>query len=98
VLDHVPEHDRVERARLEARREQVARADVQPETLARKCRRERARLHADRGPSAFAGLVEQKADPAAQVEQPAGRAVALDPLERPARRRPLAQLLVHVVI
>ena len=51
VLDHVAEHDRVEAATVQVRREQVGGADVETQAVARVGRGELARLDADHRPS-----------------------------------------------
>ena len=83
----------------ERRGEEVLGAHVEPERVARVVRGERRRLDADGLPAGGPRLVEQEADPAAEVEQPPRRrGHVLDARSSDAPRRlALSRLLVDVV-
>ncbi len=99
VLDHVAHEDGVEGARAGGRRRTGPR-------LRRRARGARARSAEANSlgstPTASqprsARLVEQEADPAAEVEQAPGRDLALDPLQDRSRGRALPRLLGDVVL
>ncbi|GAC1316794.1 MAG: hypothetical protein NVSMB25_03210 [Thermoleophilaceae bacterium] len=71
---------------------------VEVERLARVCGRKAARLESGSLPAAQARLVEQEAEPAADVEQPAGWSVALDLVEDAAGGGALTRLLFEIVV
>src|SRR4051794_28676268 len=96
MFDHVTEDDRREAARRQVRGVESPLLDVQAEALARELGREAGRLYAPRLPSAAGGLGQQKSDPAADVADRASPSVALDLVEGPRRRRPLARLLLEI--
>jgi hypothetical protein len=110
VLDDVAHDDRVVVAQRQIGLEQVAGAHVESEAGAGELRRELRGLDAGRQPAALDRLGQQKADPAAEVQQRAvaraavvlgdrhRRQARLDAIQRAARGLALAGLLLDVVV